>query len=39
MDIALRLFVPREKLAKAPGDGCVWSFSPTFVKSLGALEI
>jgi uncharacterized membrane protein YphA (DoxX/SURF4 family) len=32
-------FIPREKLAKAPGGGWVLDFSPGFVKALGALEI
>jgi hypothetical protein len=34
-----KLFVPRETLARAPGGGWVCSFSPGFVKALGALEI
>jgi uncharacterized membrane protein YphA (DoxX/SURF4 family) len=34
-----KLFVPREKLAKAPGGGWVFSFSAGFVKTLGAFEI
>jgi DoxX-like family len=34
-----KLFVPREKLAKAPGGGWVNDFSAGFVKSLGAVEI
>jgi uncharacterized membrane protein YphA (DoxX/SURF4 family) len=34
-----KLFIPRDKLAKAPGGGWVLSFSPGFVKGLGALEI
>src|SRR5436190_13659334 len=34
-----KLFVARENLAKAPGGGWVWSFSPSFVKTLGGLEI
>jgi hypothetical protein len=34
-----KVFVPREKLAKAPGGGWVWSFSAGFVKALGALEV
>jgi uncharacterized membrane protein YphA (DoxX/SURF4 family) len=34
-----KLFIPREKLAKAPGGGWVLSFSAGFVKALGALEI
>ena len=34
-----KLFIPREKLAKAPGGGWVLNFSAGFVKALGALEI
>src|SRR4051795_4414009 len=34
-----KLFVPREKLAKAPGGGWVLDFSAGFVKSLGVVEI
>ena len=34
-----KLFIPREKLAKAPGGGWVLSFSGGFVKALGAVEI
>jgi len=34
-----KLFIPREKLAKAPGGGWVLDFSARFVKTLGALEI
>jgi uncharacterized membrane protein YphA (DoxX/SURF4 family) len=34
-----KLFIPREKLAKAPGGGWVWDFSAGFVKALGAVEI
>jgi hypothetical protein len=34
-----KLFIPREKLARAPGGGWVLSFSPGFVKTLGAVEI
>lgn len=34
-----KLFIPREKLAKAPGGGWVLDFSPSFVKALGAVEI
>lgn len=34
-----KLFIPREKLAKAPGGGWVLDFGPRFVKALGALEI
>jgi hypothetical protein len=33
------LFIPREKLAKAPGGGWVLDFSAGFVKALGAVEI
>jgi hypothetical protein len=33
-----KLFIPREKLARAPGGGWVLDFSPGFVKSLGAVE-
>jgi uncharacterized membrane protein YphA (DoxX/SURF4 family) len=33
-----KLFIPREKLAKAPGGGWVEDFSARFVKTLGALE-
>jgi hypothetical protein len=36
---ANKLFIPREKLAKAPGGGWVLDFSPRFVKTLGAVEI
>jgi hypothetical protein len=36
---ANKLFIPREKLAKAPGGGWVLDFSPGFVKTLGAVEI
>lgn len=36
---ANKLFIPREKLAKAPGGGWVLDFSAGFVKALGALEI
>jgi DoxX-like protein len=32
-------FIPRQKLAKAPGGGWVLDFSDGFVKALGALEI
>src|SRR5436190_20356663 len=34
-----KLFIPREKLARAPGGGWVLSFSAGFVKALGAVEI
>jgi uncharacterized membrane protein YphA (DoxX/SURF4 family) len=34
-----KLFIPYEKLAKAPGAGWVHDFSPGFVKGLGAVEI
>jgi DoxX-like family len=34
-----KLFIPREKLAKAPGGGWVLDFSADFVKTLGAVEI
>ncbi len=34
-----KLFIPREKLAKAPGGGWVLNFSAGFVKALGAVEI
>lgn len=36
---ANKLFIPREKLAKAPGGGWVNDFSAGFVKALGAVEI
>jgi uncharacterized membrane protein YphA (DoxX/SURF4 family) len=36
---ANKVFIPREKLAKAPGGGWVLDFSAGFVKALGALEI
>lgn len=36
---ATKLFIPAEKLAKAPGGGWVNDFSPGFVKALGAVEI
>ncbi len=36
---ANKLFIPREKLAKAPGGGWVNDFSAGFIKTLGALEI
>ena len=34
-----KLFIPREKLAEAPGGDWVLSFSPGFVKALGAIEL
>ena len=34
-----KLFISREKLAKAPGGGWVNDFSAGFVKALGAVEI
>ena len=34
-----KLFIPREKLAKAPGGGWTLDFSAGFVKALGAVEI
>jgi uncharacterized membrane protein YphA (DoxX/SURF4 family) len=34
-----KLFIPQEKLAKAPGGGWVNDFSPGFIKALGAVEI
>jgi uncharacterized membrane protein len=36
---ASKLFIPREKLARAPGGGWVLDFSAGFVKALGAVEI
>jgi uncharacterized membrane protein YphA (DoxX/SURF4 family) len=36
---ANKLFIPQEKLAKAPGGGWVNDFSAGFVKTLGAVEI
>jgi uncharacterized membrane protein YphA (DoxX/SURF4 family) len=36
---ANKLFIPQEKLAKAPAGGWVLDFSPGFVKTLGAVEI
>ncbi|MGH1564301.1 DoxX family protein [Mumia sp. DW29H23] len=36
---ANKLFIPREKLAKAPGGGWVNDVSPGFIKTLGALEL
>lgn len=36
---ATKLFIPQEKLAKAPAGGWVLDFSPGFVKALGAVEI
>jgi hypothetical protein len=34
-----KVFVPREELAKSPGEGWVLDFSAGFVKFLGVLEI
>lgn len=34
-----KLFIPQEKLAKAPGGGWVLDFNAGFVKALGAIEI
>src|SRR3954464_4879430 len=34
-----KLFIPQEKLAKAPGGGWVNDFSAGFVKALGAVEV
>jgi hypothetical protein len=34
-----KLFIPREKLAMAPGGGWVLDFSAGFVRALGAVEI
>ena len=36
---ATKLFIPQEKLARAPAGGWVLDFSPGFVKALGAVEI
>ncbi|HEX3795633.1 MAG TPA: DoxX family protein [Acidimicrobiales bacterium] len=36
---ASKLFIPKQKLAKAPGGGWVNDFSAGFVKALGAVEI
>ena len=36
---ANKLFIPQEKLARAPGGGWVNDFSAEFVKGLGAVEI
>jgi hypothetical protein len=36
---ATKLFIPQEKLAKAPGAGWVLNFSAGFVRALGAVEI
>ena len=36
---ATKLFISKEKLAKAPGGGWVNDFSAVFVKALGAVEI
>ena len=34
-----KLFIPRAKLAKAPGGGWVMDFGARFVRALGAVEI
>lgn len=34
-----KLFIPREKLAEAPGGGWALDFSAGFIKALGAVEI
>jgi hypothetical protein len=34
-----KLFIPRAKLAEAPGGDWVLDFSPGFVKALGAIEV
>ncbi len=34
-----KLFIPRERLARAPGGGWVEDFSSGFVKTLGGIEI
>jgi uncharacterized membrane protein YphA (DoxX/SURF4 family) len=34
-----KLFIPRERLAKAPGGGWVMDFGARFIKALGAVEI
>ena len=34
-----KLFIPRAKLAKAPGGGWVMDFGAGFVKALGAVEV
>src|SRR5690242_20459221 len=36
---ANKLFITREKLAKAPGGGWVLHFSASFIKALGIVEI
>jgi hypothetical protein len=36
---ANKLFIPQEKLAKAPGGGWALDFSAGFIKALGAVEI
>ncbi|WP_017569215.1 DoxX family protein [Nocardiopsis halotolerans] len=36
---ATKLFIPREKLARAPGGGWVEDFGAGFVKALGAVEV
>lgn len=36
---ANKLFIPQEKLAKAPGGGWALDFSPSVIKTLGAVEI
>ncbi|MEW1862619.1 DoxX family protein [Streptomyces sp. NBC_00669] len=36
---ANKLFIPREKLAKAPGGGWALDFDAGFVKALGAVEV
>ncbi|NYH51056.1 MULTISPECIES: DoxX family protein [Nocardiopsis] len=36
---AAKLFVPREKLARAPGGGWAEDFGAGFVKALGAVEV
>jgi DoxX-like protein len=36
---ANKVFIPREKLAKAPGGGWALDFSASFIKALGAVEI
>jgi DoxX-like family len=36
---ANKLFIPKEKLASAPGGGWVLDFSAGFVKALGVVEI
>ena len=37
--VANKLFIPKEKLAKAPGGGWVLDFSAGAVSALGAIEI